>query len=680
MKNWIVSEINKDEAKRIQTEYGLPPILAMLLQIRGITKREEIEDFLQNDSVIASPFEIKDMKKGADRILSAIDNDELICVYGDYDADGVTSTALLYSYLETVGANAMYYIPSREIEGYGMNKGAIDILAEKGVKLIVTVDNGIAAVEEIDYANSLGIDTVITDHHQPTGKIPNAVAVIDMHQSDCPSKYKMLSGVGVAFKLVMALEGENCDVSSLLDNYSDLLCIGTVGDIVELKSENRVFVKRGLVNIQESDRAGINALIETAGIAGKKITSGNVSFTLVPRINAVGRLGFSGKSVSLLLTDDENEAMSIAKQLNEDNNERKEIEKNILMKIDEMVKANPHITNDRVLVIDGEGWHQGVIGIVAAKVKEFFGKPTVIISRDGEEAKGSGRSVEGFPLCDAVFACSDLLTHRGGHPMAVGLSLDSENIPAFRRKINEFADNFGKMPYDKINIECKLNPAYINLDLIDSLSLMQPYGAGNPTPVFGLYNMTLKNITPLSANRHLRLTLSRNNIQITAMKFFTSTEEFPYKIGETLDLAVNLDRNEFNGNVSVSVIVKDIKSSDCDTEKLLDSRTNYEDFCRGKQLDRSQLSDLMPDRNDFALLYRYLKSNGGYAFETATLPHMLDNRLSFGKIKVILEAMRELRLIEISEGMKTSKISVLPVNGRVDLESAPIIKKLREVF
>lgn len=264
--------------------------------------------------------------------------------------------------------------------------------------------------------------------------------------------------------------------------------------------------------------------------------------------------------------------------------------------------------------------------------------------------------------------------------MAVGLSLDSENIPAFRRKINEFADNFGKMPYDKINIECKLNPAYINLDLIDSLSLMQPYGAGNPTPVFGLYNMTLKNITPLSANRHLRLTLSRNNIQITAMKFFTSTEEFPYKIGETLDLAVNLDRNEFNGNVSVSVIVKDIKSSDCDTEKLLDSLTNYEDFCRGKQLDRSQLSDLMPDRNDFALLYRYLKSNGGYAFETATLPHMLDNRLSFGKIKVILEAMRELRLIEISEGMKTSKISVLPVNGRVDLESAPIIKKLREVF
>lgn len=486
--------------------------------------------------------------------------------------------------------------------------------------------------------------------------------------------------MGVAFKLIMALEGEYCDTTTLLDNYSDLLSIGTIGDVVELKDENRVFVKHGLESITNTDRPGLQALIKNSGLTGKTVSSTNVSFTIVPRINAVGRLGLSEKSVSLLLTEDYDEAAEISSQLCVDNSERQEIERDILEKIDGIIRRKPSLVNDKIIVIDGENWHQGVIGLIAAKVKEAYGKPAIVISKLGDIAKGSGRSVEGFPLCNAVFACSDLLTHRGGHPMAVGLSLDSENIPAFRRKINEFADNFGKMPYDKINIECKLNPAYINLDLIDSLSLMQPYGAGNPTPVFGLYNMTLKNITPLSANRHLRLKLSRNNIQITAMKFFTSTEEFPYKIGETLDLAVNLDRNEFNGNVSVSVIVKDIKSSDCDTEKLLDSRTNYEDFCRGKQLDRSQLSDLMPDRNDFALLYRYLKSNGGYAFETATLVHMLDNRLSFGKIKVILEAMRELRLIEISEGMKTSKISVLPVNGRVDLESAPIIKKLREVF
>lgn len=677
MKNWIVSEIDKNKAKKIQTEYGLPPILAMLLQIRGITERQEIEDFLQNDSVIASPFEIKDMKKGADRILSAIDNYELICVYGDYDADGVTSTALLYSYLQTAEANVMYYIPSRENEGYGMNRNAVDILAEKGVRLIVTVDNGIAAVDEVDYANSLGIDTVITDHHQPTGKLPNAVAVIDMHRQDCPSRYKMLSGVGVAFKLVMALEGESCDVSSLLDNYSDLLCIGTVGDIVELKSENRVFVKRGLKNIQESDRVGINALIQTAGIAGKRISSGNVSFTLVPRINAVGRLGFSGKSVSLLLTEDENEAMEIAKQLNDDNTERKELEQKILLKIDDMVKERPEIVRDRVLVLDGEGWHQGVIGIVAAKIKEYYGKPTVIISRDGEEAKGSGRSVEGFSLCDAVFACSDILSHCGGHPMAAGLSLKSENIELFRKRINEYALRQSNMPFNACNIDCKINPALLNVQLIEPLSYLEPYGAGNPTPLFGLYNMTLAQVTPLSQNKHLRLQLRRNNASVTVMKFFTTQQEFPYEIGDILDLAVTLDINEFNGQRNVSVIAKDIKPSALNTEEFLQSQRNYEDFRLGLTLTKSQLSDLLPSRDDFASLYVFLRKAGGYAYPIETLVHKLDYKLSIGKIRIILDAMSELSLVAVSEGVNSAQIRVSQVSQKVDLNSAETVIKLR---
>lgn len=677
MKNWIVSEINKDEAKRIQTEYGLPPILAMLLQIRGITKRDEIEDFLQNDSLIASPFEIKDMQKGAERILSAIDNGELICVYGDYDADGVTSTALLYSYLDLVNANAMYYIPSRETEGYGMNKNAIDALYEKGVKLIVTVDNGIAAVDEVDYANSLGIDTVITDHHQPSDKIPNAVAVIDMHQQDCKSKYKMLSGVGVAFKLVMALEGEGCDVSSLLDNYSDLLCIGTVGDIVELKSENRVFVKRGLVNIQESDRVGINALIQTAGIAGKKITSGNVSFTIVPRINAVGRLGFSGKSVSLLLTEDELEAQEIAKQLNDDNVERKEIEHNILLEIDEMVRQKPEIVRDRVLVIDGEGWHQGVIGIVAAKVKEIYGKPTIIISCDGDEAKGSGRSVEGFSLCDAIFECSDLLTHCGGHPMAVGLSLKKENIELFRKRINEYAINQGNMPFYACNVDCKLNPVSLNVELVEPISYLAPFGAGNPTPMFGLYKMTLCQVTPLSQNKHLRLVFKRNNASVTVMKFFTSQQEFPYEVGDTLDLAVTLDINEFNGQRNVSIIAKEIKPTALNTEEFLISLRNYEDFKLGLSLSKSQIDDLLPNREDFAILYVFLKKFGGYFYPIETLVHKLGYKLSYGKIRIILDAMSELSLITINEGMNSAQIKVSEVSQKVDLNSSDTVIKLR---
>ena len=428
MKLWTVAPFDRSEAEAIQTEYELPGIIAMLLQIRNIKTREAIEDYLYNDSQIASPFEIKDMDKACRRVKKAIESGELICVYGDYDADGVTSTALLYSYLEAVGADVIYYIPSRETEGYGMNIGAVDRLAKMEVKLIVTVDNGVAASDEIRHAKSLGIDTVVTDHHMPFGELPDACAVVDLHRADCPSRFKQLSGVGVAFKLIMALEGEYCDIDSLLDNYSDLLSIGTIGDIVELKGENRVFVKRGLQSLSQTDRAGLYALIRNSGLSNKQITASNVSYTLVPRINAVGRLGLSGKSVELLLTENEEEASEIATAMGYDNAERQQIEKDILQSIDKIVMSEPSLVMDKIIVIDGEGWHQGVVGIVASRIREIYGKPAIVISRDGEFAKASGRSIEGFALCDAVAACSDLLTHYGGHPMAVGLSLYSKNI------------------------------------------------------------------------------------------------------------------------------------------------------------------------------------------------------------------------------------------------------------
>lgn len=678
MKLWTVSELNKTEASEIQTKYELPAIVAMLLQIRNIKTQNEIEDFLFNDSEIASPFEIKDMDKAVSRIKTALDNGELICVYGDYDADGVTSTALLYSYFDATGANAMYYIPSRETEGYGMNNSAVDFLKEKGVKLIVTVDNGIAALEEIEYASSLGIDTVVTDHHMPTGELPNACAVVDLHRKDCQSKFKNLSGVGVAFKLIMALEGEYCDVNSLLDNYADLLSIGTIGDIVELKDENRVFVKRGLQSIMNSDRVGINALVESSRLGGKNLTAGNVSFTLVPRINAVGRLGLSGKSVELFLTEDEEQANEISSSLCEDNTERRQIEAEILNKIDLEIQRNPLLVLDKIIVIDGEDWHQGVIGIVASRIKEIYGKPTIIISRSGDLAKASGRSIEGFPLCDAVFACADLLTHYGGHPMAVGLSLESKNILLFRKRINQFANSFSNMPFDKLNIECKLNPAFLSVDLVQSLSCLQPFGAGNPTPIFGLYQMTIDNIIPLSNNKHLKLVLSKKGTTINALYFFTSTDEFPYRKGDLIDLAVTLDTNEYNGNVSVSVIIKAVKADSDDALGILQSERIFEDFCLENPLSKQQLLSILPTRNDFALLYRFLQRNGGYGFSFDTLVHKLDNKLSFGKIKVIIKAMSELNLIDVNESMKSSSIKLNKVFSKVSLDSAPIIKKLNE--
>lgn len=679
MKLWKVAPLDKNEANVIQNQYHLPGIIAMLLQIRGITTAREIEDFLYNDSEIEPPWEIKDMEQACARVHTAVEQEELICVYGDYDADGVTSTALLYSYLEAIGARVMYYIPSRETEGYGMNNAAVDLLHQKGVSLIVTVDNGIAAISEIRYAKSLGIDTVVTDHHMPLGELPDACAVVDLHRGDCPSRFKQLSGVGVAFKLIMALEGEYCDVDSLLDMYADLLCLGTIGDIVELKSENRVFVKRGLLSMRQTERTGLFALIRSAGMQGKPITAGSVSFTLVPRINAVGRLGASGRSVELLLTNDEEEANDFAHAMSYDNAERQQIERDIIEKIDARVIGDPRLVMDKVLVLDGENWHQGVVGIVASRIREIYGKPTIIISRDGENAKASGRSVEGFALCDAVAACGDLLTHYGGHPMAVGLSLPSANIDLFRKRINEYADRQGSMPFDTLHIDCKLNPAAISLDLVGELNVMKPYGAGNPTPVFGFFNMVLTNIIPLSNNKHLRLVLSRGSVSMSAMLFFTSAEEFPYEKGELLDIAATLEINEYNDRSSVSVIIKDVKAHDEDAERILSSGRLFEAFCRGGRLRREELQSILPNREDFALLYRYLRDRGGYSLRAETLVGRLQNRLSYGKIRVALEAMNELGLIRIQEGLKTNRITLCPVSQKVDLSSASIIKKLKEV-
>ncbi len=679
MKLWTVAPHDKKEAEAIRDSYNLPDIVAMLLQIRNIKTKEEITDFLYNESEIDSPFDIKDMDKAVARVSAAIENGEKICVYGDYDADGVTSTALLYSYLDAVGADVIYYIPSRESEGYGMNTGAVDTLNEQGVKLIVTVDNGIAAVREVAYAKGLCIDTVVTDHHMPMGELPDACAVVDLHRPDCTAKFRQLSGVGVAFKLIMALEGEYCDTNALLDNYADLLSIGTIGDIVELKGENRVFVKRGLKSIINTDRVGIEALVTNSGLNDKEITAGNVSFTLVPRINAVGRLGLSGKSVELLLTDDTDEAAKIASAMGYDNAERQKIEKEIVLKISDEIQKNPSLVMDKIIVIDGTGWHQGVIGIVASRIKDAYGKPAIIISRDGDCAKASGRSVEGFALCDAVAACSDLLTHYGGHPMAVGLSLKSDNIELFRKRINEYADSLVEMPYDRLRIECKLNPEYVSIDLVEDLMQLQPYGAGNPTPVFGFYNMKIINIVPLSNNKHLRLVLQRGKTTMSALLFSTSTDEFPYKKGEFVDIAATLDSNRYGGSRSVAVIVKAVKANDDDAEEILSSLRLFEDFCRGVRLSRRALQSIYPTREDFAVLYRFLRSNGGYAHRAETLVHRLGRKLSYGKIRVILEAMSELGLIEIREGLRKCQITLRNVNGKVSLESAQIIKRLNEV-
>lgn len=680
MKVWSVAKVNKERAIAMANKLEIPPLLAMMLDIRGITKEEDVINFLQENKDFSDPFLMKDMDKAVERITTAVENGEKICVYGDYDADGVTSTSLLYSYLrDSLGADVMFYIPTRTGEGYGMNKGAVDKIHSQGVTLIITVDNGISAREEIDYTNSLGIDTVITDHHIPSGAIPKAVAVVNAHQKDDKSPFKDFSGVGVAFKLVMAIEGEYADVDSLLENFSDIATLGTIGDIVPLVGENRTLVKNGLRHIQNSDRIGINAMKQESGIAEKEINSSNVAFTLVPRINAGGRLGSSEKSVNLLLTEDEDEAVTIADKLGMDNRERQSIEKEILASIDEEVRRTPNIVNDKILVFAGKGWHQGVVGIAASRIKDIYDKPTIIIGIDDDGvARGSGRSVEGFSLCDAVFACSEHLTHYGGHPMAVGISLEKEKINDFRKAINAYCKDI-KMPYNILHIDCKLNPNQLDLSILDSLSYIEPCGASNPSPIFGLYNMTVIATKEMGNGKHMRITLSRGQGQVPvyAVYFNHNFQSCSYRNGDIVDVAVSLDRNIYNGQENLSVIIKDIKYSQSNNEELIDSERIFDKFAKRYKLTKSEVMSILPTRNDFAYVYRFLKQNKGFIYGEYALVNALNYKISMGKLIVILYSMKELGLINWQQGLYQSIIE-MKESGKVNLEDSVFIKKLKE--
>lgn len=680
MKVWSVAKVNKERAIAMANRLEIPPLLAMMLDIRGITKEENVINFLQENKDFSDPFLMKDMDKAVERITTAVENGEKICVYGDYDADGVTSTSLLYSYLrDSLGADVMFYIPTRTGEGYGMNKGAVDKIHSLGVTLIITVDNGISAREEIDYANSLGIDTVITDHHMPSGAIPKAVAVVNAHQKDDKSPFKDFSGVGVAFKLVMAIEGEYADVDSLLENFSDIATLGTIGDIVPLVGENRTLVKNGLRHIQNSDRIGINAMKQESGIAEKEINSSNVAFTLVPRINAGGRLGSSEKSVNLLLTEDEDEAVTIADKLGMDNRERQSIEKEILASIDEEVRRTPNIVNDKILVFAGKGWHQGVVGIAASRIKDIYDKPTIIIGIDDDGvARGSGRSVEGFSLCDAVFACSEHLTHYGGHPMAVGISLEKEKINDFRKAINAYCKDI-KMPYNILHIDCKLNPNQLDLSILDCLSYIEPCGASNPSPIFGLYNMTVIATKEIGNGNHMRITLSRGQGQVPvyAVYFNHNFQSCSYRNGDIVDVAVSLDRNIYNGQENLSVIIKDIKYSQSNNEELIDSERIFDKFAKRYKLTKNEVMSILPTRNDFAYVYRFLKQNKGFIYGEYALVNALNYKISMGKLIVILYSMKELGLINWLQGLYQSIIE-MKESGKVNLEDSVFIKKLKE--
>lgn len=677
LRKWEVRPLDKERAAAFAQTYGVPFFLAMLMNIRGLDDAAHLREFLGEGEPLSDPFLLKDMDKAAARITHAVDNMEKIAVYGDYDADGVTSTAMLYSYLETRGADVIFYIPQREGEGYGMNIGAVEYLKEQGVSLIVTVDNGISSVQEVARANELGIDVVVTDHHRPQEILPDAVAVVDAYRPDDTSPYKHFSGVGIAFKLLMALEDGAGDVEDLLEAYSDLAAIGTIGDIVPLTGENRTLIRAGLERLSQSDRPGVQALLENAGIAGKALTSTNVAFTLVPRINATGRMGAPERAVRLLISGYEEEAEVLSEEICADNEERRRVEAEIAEAAFADIEAKGYM-KDRVVVVDGENWHHGVIGIVASRVTERCGKPCMIISRGETEAKGSGRSIEGFSLFEAICACGDLLLKFGGHPMAAGITLKPENIEAFRKRINQYAaEHFPQMPTQTVTLDCKLNPAALSVSMAQSLTQLEPFGNGNPQPVFGLFNMELSNVTPVGGGGHLRLTLEKNGAVITAMRFNTKPEELPYHIGDKIDLAVQLEAREFRGQPSLTVIVRDMKFAAFNTEKNIASLASFEKWQRGEVLSAEDKNRLYPDRACLAAIYRALRTVNGKETDQVRFVSQFGKDMTLGLFKTALLVFEERGLVHSEIADDTFTATLIETSGKTDITRSPVLLALQ---
>ena len=656
-----------------QKEVGL---LAGILAARGITDPTEALTLLAGEEELSDPMLLTDMDKACARILEAIDKEQTIVVYGDYDVDGVTATALLYQHLKGMGASVKCMLPSREGDGYGLSKNAIQSIHDKGCQLIVTVDNGISALEEAEFAASLGVDLIVTDHHLPHDALPKAVAVVDPRRADDHSPFKGLCGAGVAFKLCAALDG--CPPEEMLDYCGDLAAVGTVADVMPLTGENRTLVKAGLKLLQQTDRPGISALLEEVGLEGKPITAENVSYAIAPRINAAGRMDNAVTALQLVLCEDEERAEELAHKLNEINVARQETEQEIVKAAQEQLDAEPAILEDRVILIWGRDWHPGVIGIVASRLVEKTGRPVIVVSVDEHgEGKGSGRSVQGFNLHQCIASCEDILLRFGGHAMAAGLSVREENLPELRRRLNEWAARECAVLFTP-PLECDLSIHLdrITVESVRRLEQLAPYGAENPTPVFVLEKAVIDGIFSVSEGKHCRLRLRQGNASIYAVWFGMPPEQLPYTMGDVVDAAVNLSVYESLRGAQLSGRILELHPAGFGNAAA-EQTALVQALRRGTPLSAEQKARIAPERSDIITVYRELQARRWHAEDLQPLFAKLGEE-NTGKILVAITALEQVGLIAVRERSGAKFWELVPAEGKKNLADAPILKCLEE--
>ena len=673
-------------ALRAMERAGVPPLAAMALCARGLDTPEKARAFLDaGRGRLLDPMGLRDMDRAAARVRRALDGGETIAVYGDYDVDGITATSLLTDFLRREGGRVIPYIPDRMEEGYGLNREAIAALHARGVGLIVTVDCGITAVEEAGCAAGLGVDLVITDHHECKEALPAAAAVVDPRRQDCPYPFKHLAGVGVALKLVLALGGPD-RAEELLGEYADLAAIGTVADVMSLTGENRTIVRLGLAELRRTRRPGLKALLHEAGLDEKPLTSMAVGYTLAPRINASGRMGCAALAGELLLTGDRARGEELARRLCVLNRERQAIEADIFAQCLTLVEALPR-SRRHALVLAGRDWHQGVVGIVASRLAEKYACPAFMICLQDGKGKGSCRSFAGFNLFAALEHCAPLLEGFGGHALAAGFTIREENIPAFAAAMNDYvlAATGGEAMVSVLEVDGELERAeLLTLEGVEGLDLLEPYGAGNPKPVFSLSGCLVSALSEVGGGRHLKLKLAAGGRSFDAIFFSATAAEAGIEAGDRVDVAFTPQINEYRGWRSVQLQLCDLRPA---LTRAQAERALYEKFRRGEPLTRREAAALLPSREEFVVLWRYLKGHAGQTPLEATAPRLARSvarsagrRETVMRTLVCLEVFDERGLIRLERATDHLHIALNPVERKVNLDESAILRRLREML
>ena len=558
-KIWKIKEIDNTKVKEYVEKFKISEVAAKMLLAKDLTE-DKIEEYL-NPSIekLHDPYLLNDMDILVDRIILAKDRKEKVAIYGDYDVDGITSITLIYTFLRDLGLDMVYYLPDRIEEGYGLNTEALKKLKDDGVSLVITVDCGISAVNEVEYAKSIGLDVCITDHHECSDTLPKAISIVNPKRPDSTYPFNSLAGVGVTFKVLSAIVKRlGLDENEYL-KYLDIAAVGTIADIVPLVGENRIITANGLELLAKTKNEGLKALMKVARI--EKVDSDNVSFGIAPRINASGRMADATVAVKMLLAENEMEAYKYAKVLDAQNTKRQEVEKGIYNEAIAQIERDG-LDKKKTMVIAGENWHQGVIGIVASKLTEKYLKPVILLAHDGETAKGSGRIPAGISLYDALSLCADLLTTFGGHELAAGLTLEARNIEAFREKFEQVITSMKEEDFVRIiDVDTEITKKDITLNILDDINLLAPFGQKNKKPVFMYKNLKVTSVSTLKEDKHLKFRLSDGDFYVDAVFFGAGNRRDEVTLGDKIDVAVNISLNEFQGRKSIQFLMSDFKKS-----------------------------------------------------------------------------------------------------------------------